>query len=455
MQVKEQIPLWKQLLACADVVMAVRKGRSGNAAIEAVAPNLRAGVQALAFHVWRNLGRAQALREVLAPRTPPPAVDALLCVALALGWQQESAPYDVFTLVNQAAEAAKRSPAMRAQVSFVNGCLRRFERERDALVARTDANPVVYWNHPQWWITQLQADYPEHWQAILQANNAHPPMTLRVNTCKNSVAEYLQSLAAAGLAGHAVGDCGIQLEQAVAVPQLPGFQQGLVSVQDAAAQMAAPLLLADLDGPRGRSDIASVASVGSVASLRVLDACAAPGGKTAHLLEMGVQKQVALEVDAQRSARIGQTLERLGLAATLKVADASLPESWWDGEPFDRILLDAPCSASGIVRRHPDARWLRRQTDIAQLAGLQQRMLQALWPLLAPGGRLLYCTCSVFAAEGRNQVQTFLANNTDARQLPSAGHLMPGIIQINGSIRDNQPTDHDGFFYALLQKSET
>ena len=243
MQAKEQIPLWKQLQACADVVRAVRQGTSGSAAMDAVHPALRAGVQALTFQVWRNLGRAQALRAALAPRAPPPPVDALLCVALALGWQDEGAPYDAFTLVNQAAEAAKRSPAMRAQVSFVNGCLRRFLRERDALVEQTGRNPVAFWNHPQWWITQLQHDYPQDWQAILGANNVHPPMTLRVNTAKTTVEHYLQALAAIGSTAHAVGLSGIALDCALPVSQLPGFALGHVSVQDAAAQMAAPLLL--------------------------------------------------------------------------------------------------------------------------------------------------------------------------------------------------------------------
>ena len=434
---KDPIPLWKQLQACAEVVRAVRQGASGTAAIEAVAVGLRPGVQALTFQVWRNLGRAEALRRLLAPRKPPPPVDALLCVALALGWTDEGAPYDPHTLVNQAAEAAKRTPAMRGAVNFVNACMRRFLRERDTLVTTTNADPVAVWNHPVWWIDRLKSDYPQHWQAILLANNAHAPMTLRVNRQKSSVPAYLALLADAEQRASAVGSVGIVLDAPLPVQRLPGFKDGWVSVQDAAAQMSADLLGDD---------------VTDWTALRVLDACAAPGGKTGHLLELGAYNVLALDVDAQRCQRIHENLNRLGLQAKVVAADAGQPEDWWDGQPFDRILLDAPCSASGIVRRHPDVRWLRRATDIDELATIQQRLLQTLWPLLKPGGRLLYCTCSVFAAEGQEQIQTFLVHNTDARLLPSPGHLLPGKHPINTLVSDNLSGDHDGFFYALLQK---
>ena len=405
--------------------------------MEAVAVGLRPGVQALTFHVWRNLGRAEALRRLLAPRKPPPPVDALLCVALALGWTDEGAPYDAHTLVNQAVEAAKRTPAMRGAVNFVNACMRRFLRERDALVTATHADPVAVWNHPIWWIERLKKDYPQQWQDILKANNAHAPMTLRVNRQKSGVADYLALLAATEQRAAAVGSSGIALEAPLPVQRLPGFADGWVSVQDAAAQLSADLLG---DG------------VTDWTGLRVLDACAAPGGKTGHLLEIGAQNVLALDVDAQRCQRIHENLNRLGLQARVVAADAGQPELWWDGQPFDRILLDAPCSASGIVRRHPDVRWLRRATDIDELAAIQQRLLKTLWPLLKPGGRLLYCTCSVFAAEGQERIQTFLTHNTDARLLPSPGHLMPGKHPINTLVSDNPSGDHDGFFYALLQK---
>ena len=434
---REQVPLWRQLQAAAQVVEAVREGQSGSAAVEAVAADLRPGVQALAFHVWRHLGRAEALRRLLAKRPPPPAVDALLCVALALAWTDAGAPYDAFTLVNQCVEAAKRDIGMRAQANFVNACLRRFLREREDLVAATNADPVARWNHPGWWIQRLKKDHPQDWQALLLAANQQAPMALRVNALQASVAGYLAELADCGIAATAAGEFGIALTKAVPVSQLPGFASGRVSVQDVAAQMAAPLLLAGL---------------GDRAGLRVLDACAAPGGKTGHLLELGLAHVTALDVDAQRCERVRQNLARLGLAAEVLVGDAARPDLWWDGQVFDAILLDAPCTASGIVRRHPDVRWLRRETDIAQLALLQKKLLQTLWPLLAPGGRLLYCTCSLFLAEGSQQVQTFLAHHTDARLLPSPGHLIPQNPGKPDLVPDNRRGDHDGFFYALLQK---
>lgn len=440
------VALWQQLTGVAAAFQAIRGGQSGTAALAGVDASVRPGVQALLFQVLRQAGRAEALRRQLATRTPPPAADALLCVALALCWNPEDAPYEPFTLVNQAVEAAKNHAATRAQASFINGCLRRFLRERDELVATTDRDPVARWNHPRWWIDRLRKDHPTHWEQILQANNTHAPMTLRVNQQKSTVAQYLSALGAMNLRANALGGMALALEQPVPVPQLPGFAEGWVSVQDAAAQHAAPLLLQGLDVSR---------------PLRVLDACAAPGGKTAHLLEMAGANApldvTALEIDATRSARIDETLARLGLHATVLVADAARPQDWWQqhcgGALFDAILLDAPCTASGIVRRHPDVRWLRRESDIAQLAALQAQLLKALWPLVRPGGRLLYCTCSVFRAEGDGQVQTFLANNTDALLQPSPGHLIPGKGDTTEAVPDNLSGDHDGFFYALLQKS--
>ena len=442
----QPVALWQQLEAVASALQAIRAGQSGTAALAAVDTALRPGVQSLLFQVLRQAGRAEALRRQMVARTPPPAADALLCTALALCWNPEESPYEPFTLVNQAVEAAKRSASTRAQASFLNGCLRRFLREREALVARTDGDPLARWNHPVWWIERLRKDHPQHWEQILQANNAHAPMTLRVNAQKTTLALYQKALAAINLEAIPSGTVGLVLQHPVPVQSLPGFEEGWVSVQDAAAQMAAPLLLEGLDLTR---------------PVRVLDACAAPGGKTAHLLEwagVGAPIQVtALEIDATRSARIGETLQRLGLRAQVVVADAARPQDWWqqhcDGAQFDAILLDAPCTASGIVRRHPDVRWLRRESDIAQLAGLQARLLKTLWPLLRPGGRLLYCTCSVFRAEGDDQVQTFLAHNTDAQLLRSPGHLIPANGDKPGAVPDNQSGDHDGFFYALLQKS--
>ncbi len=436
-----QPPLWRQLQLTAGALVAIRSGTSGNVAFEAVEPALRPGVQALGFQVLRWLGRAEALRRQLARRTPPPAADALLCTALALGWDAAHSPYEPFTLVDQAVEAAKRDPATRAQASFINACLRRFLRERDALVGATDHEPVAQWNHPRWWIERLKRDHPREWQRVLAADNQQPPLTLRINTRKTEVAPYLAALAALDLPARAVGSSGVQLARARPVQQLPGFAEGEFSVQDSAAQLAAPLLLDGLAPGDG--------------VLRVLDACAAPGGKTAHLVEHAGDapiEVVALEVDAQRSRRIGETLARLGLQAQVLVADAARPESWWDGRPFDAILLDAPCTASGIVRRHPDVRWLRRESDGEQLAVQQATLLAALWPLVRPGGRLLYCTCSVFRQEGSHQIDAFLAHNTNARLRPSPGHLLPQSAGNGRGVPDNALGEHDGFFYALLEK---
>lgn len=440
------IALWQQLTGVASALQAIRGGQSGTAALAAVDAALRPGVQALLFQVLRQAGRAEALRTQLASRKPPPAADALLCTALALCWNPQEAPYDSFTLVNQTVEAAKNHAATRGQASFINGCLRRFLRERDTLVAITDQDLLACWNHPRWWVDRLRKDHPTHWEQILRANNTHAPMTLRINEKKCTVNQYLSALSAINLGVIHWDGTTIVLQQPVPVQSLPGFAQGWVSVQDAAAQRAAPLLLQGLDLSK---------------PLRVLDACAAPGGKTAHLLELAganaALEVTALEIDAVRSSRIHETLERLDLHAKVLVADAARPQDWWQqhcgGVAFDAILLDAPCTASGIVRRHPDVRWLRRETDVAQLAVLQARLLKTLWPLVKAGGRLLYCTCSVFRAEGDAQVQTFLAHHSDAQLLPSPGHLIPGGADKGQSVPDNQSSDQDGFFYALFEKS--
>jgi 16S rRNA (cytosine967-C5)-methyltransferase len=431
------LPLWRLLQGTADVLASVRGGRSGTTALDAVPVEMRPGVQSLSYRVLRELGRAEVLSRQLATRKPAPAVDALLCTALALVWDEACAPYDSFTLVNQAVEAAKRNPALRAQAGFINGCLRRFLREREPMVAQSGQQAIAVWNHPVWWIERLRREYPEHWQAILQANNAQAPMTLRINAKKTDVARYLDRLNFVGLAARMAGPYGVTLGKPVSVHELPGFDQGWVSVQDAAAQMAAPLLLDGLaTGP----------------DFQILDACAAPGGKTAHLLELSSARVTALDIDPLRCARIEQTLLRLGLSANVLTADAGEPRQWWDGVLFDAILLDAPCTASGIVRRHPDVRWLRRESDVAQLAAQQRRLLETLWPLLKPGGRLLYCTCSVFKAEGELQIQTFLARNTQAHLRTSPGHLMPTFATRGDPVPDNGAIDHDGFYYALLEK---
>ena len=436
-----QVPLWRQLQGAASVLLAVRDGQSMTPALEDVDAQLRPGVQALAFHALRWLGRAEALRQQLAKRPPPPEADALLCVALALCCSQGGdTPYTAHTLVDQAVEAAKRSDATHHQASFINGCLRRFLREQPELMALSEKSPQAVWNHPQWWIDQVRKDHPTQWQAVLQANNTRPSLILRINIRKTTQAQYLQALAAINIEAWPVGPYGIILATARPVPTLPGFAEGHFSVQDFAAQLAAPLLLDGLLAGHEKE------------GLRILDACAAPGGKTAHLLELADCEVTALDIDARRCQRIAQNLQRLQLQAAIVVGDAARPNDWWDGQLYDGILLDAPCTASGIVRRHPDVRWLRRPTDIGQLARIQSQLLDTLWPLLKSGGRLLYCTCSVFKAEGEQQAQAFVTHHTDAVLMPSPGHLLPESGVDATVLPDNLKREHDGFYYALLEK---
>ena len=419
----------------ADMVQGVGQGRSLTELLGRVPATARAGTQALAFEALRRLGGAQAVRSVVAAKPPPPAVDALLVTAIALLWPPAAGArpaYPDHTLVDQAVHAAhQRAPASAA---FVNAVLRRFLRERQALVTAAERLPVGAFNHPLWWIERLKHDWPAQWQSLLREANRHPPMTLRVNARRSTATAYVQRLATQGQAAVAVASHTVILAEPCPVTQLPGFTEGEVSVQDAAAQRAAPSLLGE----------------GLPPGARVLDACAAPGGKTAHLLELAELDVLALDRDPQRLARVQDTLNRLHLAATLKAGDARQPAAWWDGRPFDAILLDAPCTASGIVRRHPDIRWLRRPDDIAALARIQAQMLDALWPLLAPGGCLLYATCSHFKAEGQAQIDAFLQRQgpgTARLDTASPGHLLP--------LPDNAlaaAAPADGFFYALIHK---
>jgi 16S rRNA (cytosine967-C5)-methyltransferase len=423
----------------ADMVQGVLAGRSLTDLLGGVPSAARPGTQALAFEALRRLGGAQAVRAIVAPKAPPREVEALLVTALALLWPPaagERALYPDHTLVDQAVHAARRRVG--AAAGFINAVLRRFVRERAELVGAAERQPVGAFNHPLWWIERLKRDWPTQWQALLAEANRHPPMALRVNARRRTAAAYVEQLAAQGLAAQAVGTHAVVLAEPRPVSVLPGFADGEVSVQDLAAQRAAPLLVGE-----GEQRLA--------AGARVLDACAAPGGKTAHLLELGDFDVLALDSDAQRLVRVQDTLSRLHLKATLRAADARHTAAWWDGRPFDAILLDAPCSASGIVRRHPDIRWLRRADDIAALARLQAELLDALWPLLAPGGRLLYATCSVFRAEGQAQTDAFLQ-----RLSPGAAHLDPASPGHLLGLPDNGPArsvpSGDGFYYALLHK---
>jgi 16S rRNA (cytosine967-C5)-methyltransferase len=437
------LPLARLLDLTADAVQAVRGGRSLTEVLAQVPAEARPGVQALSFHVMRWLGGASEVRAIVAPKAPPPNVESLLLTALALLWPVPSPPYAEHTLVDQAVSAARRRTPVAA--AFVNAVLRRFLREREALVAAARHQPVGAFNHPLWWIERTRHDWPAQWQPLLAANNEHPPLTLRVNARRGTGAAYVQRLAAQGRAaaviGHpALGGQAVVLATPVPVTLLPGFAEGEVSVQDAAAQRAARLLV----------------GTGLPPGAHVLDACAAPGGKTAHLLELADLDLLALDSDPVRLVRVQDSLNRLRLRARLQAGDARNTAAWWDGQPFDAILLDAPCSASGIVRRHPDVRWLRRPDDISALARLQAEMLEALWPLLAPGGRLVYATCSVFKSEGAAQIDAFLQRHgpAAARLDPlSPGHLLPLPDNASSAELGSASALQDGFFYALIHKT--
>jgi 16S rRNA (cytosine967-C5)-methyltransferase len=420
------------LLGAANAVSQVRAGTALPQALHkvhvGVAPIARGAIQDLSYRALRQLGRTQVLIGMMTSRVPdPPMLHALLCCALALLVNVEAGeaamPYDDFTVVDQAVNAASAHPDLAHAKGMINAVLRRYLREREALLAEAMRQPEAQWNFPQWWIDATRAAYPRDWEAILRASNVPPPLTLRVNRRHATVEQYLATLAQAGMAGVQVGPSAVRLAQAVSVERIPGFAAGVVSVQDAGAQLAAPLL-----------DVRD--------GMRVLDACAAPGGKTGHLLETADLELTAVDVDGKRLPRIAENLDRLKLKATLKAFDAQ-SKIWWDGVPFDRILADVPCTASGIVRRHPDIPWLRRRGDALQLASVSAKILDNLWQMVAPGGKLLFVTCSVWPQESEAQAAAFAVRNGAAR-LPAPGQLLPG---------EREGQDHDGLFYALFQKA--
>lgn len=416
-----------QLIA-AQVVAKVLAGRNLNQALEEArqpdfTPQQRGITQDLSYGTLRWLSRLQALLSDLLERPlNDERVHYLLLVALYQLEYSKNAPHAVVDHAVQAAAILQKSWAK----GLVNGVLRNFLRQRETLNQNLSQKPSLQLSYPQWWVIKLQRQYPRDWEAMLKVGNQHPPMTLRVNIRKTTQDDYLQQLYNEGMAAHSAGEFGITLEKPLLVEKLPSFSSGLISVQDLGAQFAAPML-----------DVQ--------AGMRVLDACSAPGGKAAHLLELAEIELLALDNDAVRLQKVRGTLQRLGLKALVKAGDAAKPETWWDGQPFDRILADVPCTASGIVRRHPDIKWLRREADIASFCVQQTAILRSLWSTLAKGGKLLYATCSVFEEENIQQIQVFLAATPDAKPLDNceglnhSGQLLPC-------------DSHDGFFYALLQK---
>jgi len=375
----------------------------------------------LCYGALRRYGRVQAITDALSHRgRAAPRVQALVWCAL---YALDSGRYADYTVVDQAVRACGLLEQTGAR-GFVNGVLRNYLRERQALERRIAADPQAKLQHPRWWIDAVRRDHPLRWEDVLAAGNQRPPLCLRVNRRRARPDAYLELLASAGMRGRCIGASGILLDAPVPAAKLPGFRDGLASIQDFGAQQCAPLL-----------DLAD--------GQRVLDACAAPGGKSAHILELADVRLTALDIDPQRAARIGPGLERLGLSATVQVADCTALEVWWDREPYDRILVDAPCSGSGVVRRRPDIKWLRRAADVPAFALRQAAILDALWQVLAPGGKLLYVTCSVFRDENAAVSEAFCDRTSQARrcELPAgaASSWLPCA-------------EHDGFYFALLTK---
>ena len=392
-----------------------------------ITPQQRAVAQDLSYGTLRFYGTIEALLEQLLQKPLEDAkLQCLLLVAIYQLQYDKAAPH---TVVDQAVKAAGLSKKAWAK-GLVNGVLRNFLRQQTQLFANLDGNEFATYSYPSWWITKLKHQYPENWQAMLDAGNQHPPMTLRVNQRQISVTDFVAKLNAEGIAAQALGANAIILEKPIPVDRIPGFVTGEASVQDYAAQVAGYAL--DLkDGQR------------------VLDACCAPGGKTGQILELADVDLVALDNDATRIAMTQSNIDRLKLKATLLAGDAGNSADWWDGKPFNRILADVPCTASGIVRRHVDIKWLRREADIASFTKQQALILPSLWQVLSKGGKLLYVTCSVFQEENQDQIDSFLNTHSDAVQLP-LNETLAGLSLKNGQLQPS--AQHDGLFYALLQK---
>lgn len=428
------------LADAAKVVAEVLGGRSADdALLKADLSPSRSAIRAVSLGTLRWLLRFDPAVKSLLTRPdalPPALLRALLNVAVH---QLEQSRNPRESTVSAAVDAARLLDLSHA-AGLINAVLRRFLRERDTLLAAVDQDVAARAAHPAWLVAMLQRSWPDDVPAILAANNEHPPLTLRIDASRVSVEEYLQMLAQQEIPARAVSwlPTAVTLERAVPVSRLPGFDEGLVSVQDASAQLAARLLEAQ-------------------SGQRVLDACAAPGGKTGALLELAPDAEVtAIDVDDTRLRRVADNLRRLRRQATLQCADLAGDLSWWDGRPFERILLDAPCSGTGVIRRHPDIRLLRRPTDIAAMTQVQQAILRNCWRMLAPGGRLIYATCSVLAQENSEVVKTFLTGQASA--VPETPATLPGLAtlrecSVGWQLLPGGEAGGDGFYYACLART--
>lgn len=406
------------LLQAAQILTQVFAGQSlAEGQLAKVPAVARPAVQDFVYSTLRQYGQGDhCLSRLLDRPLNSPEIHALLLVALQ---RLEQRPEAAHTTVDQAVQAAA-TIARGGFKALVNAVLRNYLRQREILLAEIAADPALASAHPAWWLRALQVAYPEAWPTIVAAGNAPPPMAVRINRRRADPADWLARFRATGGEAEMRGDSALLLGRPVPVDRLPGFADGEVSVQDIGAQRAAELL----DPPPGS---------------RVLDACAAPGGKTAHLLERADLNLLALDLKPARCRRVEDNLRRLQLSATVKAADCARLANWWDGQAFDAVLADVPCTASGVVRRHPDAKWLRRPEDVASFAATQARLLRALWQVVRPGGKLLYATCSVFPEENQAQMLTFLAETPTASRCHEE-QLLPD-------------TEHDGFYYCLLRKA--
>ena len=422
----------KTQLAAAFAVTKVLAGASLTGVLQEVwrtDPTLskqqKGAIQDLSYGVLRFYAQLEAILGFLLKKSlRDKCLHHLLLVSL---YQLQHSKTLSHTVVDQAVSASRSLVHGKGMQGLVNAVLRSFIRQRESLLKQAAEEEVGRYSYPQWWINKLRGQYPQNFQAILEAGNKRPPMTLRVNRRKISMEAYRKLLVEKAMQAELLWSGAIQLTQPVMVESLPGFSEGWVTVQDAGAQLAAPFLDVH-DG------------------MRVLDACAAPGGKSTHLLELADVSLTLLDHDSVRLAQVQQNLKRLHMTAErLVCGDASNPDKWWDGQPFDRILADVPCSASGVVCRHPDIKWLRRERDLVKFAASQQAILNALWKILGKNGKLLYVTCSIFAEENAMQIEKFLKHHPDACPLPLSGAAM-----IDGQLLPD--TQHDGFFYTLLHK---
>lgn len=382
----------------------------------------RAAIQAWSYGTLRYLGLLRFILDRLVKRKPKnDNVTSLLLVAL---YQLEFGKTPHYAVVDHAVKSINVVGG-RSLKPFANAVLREYLRQRQDLLDAARRDDVARFSYPRWWIEKLRAQLGASADCVLETGNQHPPMTLRVNQRQIQPAQYVRLLAEKEIGATVIDREAVQLTVPISVDQLPGFSEGLVSVQDAAAQISAHLL-----------DVQS--------GQRVVDACAAPGGKTGHILELADVQLTALDRDPVRLERVADNLQRLGVTAHLQCADAADLDSWWDGDQVERVLLDAPCSASGIVRRHPDIKWLRRQEDIEGFSQQQQRLLRALWQVVARGGKLLYVTCSIFREENEEQVDWFLSHHNDASLVPLPDRHQNGLLLPS--------KEHDGFFHALFEK---